>query len=121
MLAVVGFFPHAPVGILGAAFLVFALCNSAANDLVGVYPNELFPTHLRTTAVGIAAASSRIGAAIGTFLLPIGIDTIGTGPSMLVGAGFCVVGAVVCQVYAPETMGQTLTETAEAEPAPATA
>ncbi len=111
-LSVVGFFPHAPVAVLAIAFVVFAFCNAAAADLCGVYPNELFPTHLRTSAVGIAAASSRIGAAIGTFLLPIGIDAIGIGPSMLVGAGFCVVGAVVTQLWAPETAGQTLTETA---------
>jgi MFS transporter, putative metabolite transport protein len=118
-LAVVGFFPHASVVVLGVAFVVFAFCNSAAADLCGVYPNELFPTHLRTSAVGIAAASSRIGAAIGTFLLPIGVHALGIGPTMLIGAGFCVVGAVVCQLWAPETVGQTLTETAAPTPAAA--
>jgi putative MFS transporter len=107
-LAVVGLWPGGPVAVIAACFIAFAFFNAFAADLCGVYPNELFPTHLRTTGVGIAAAASRIGAAIGTFLLPIGLTTIGVGPSMLVGAGFCVVGAVISRRWAPETAGVPL-------------
>ncbi|MCW3009564.1 MAG: transporter [Solirubrobacterales bacterium] len=107
-LAVVGLWPGGPVAVIAACFIAFAFFNAFAADLCGVYPNEMFPTHLRTTGVGIAAAASRIGAAIGTFLLPIGLTTIGVGPSMLVGAGFCVVGAVISRRWAPETAGVPL-------------
>jgi putative MFS transporter len=110
-LAIVGVWPTAPVAIVIACFVAFGFFNALAADLCGVYPNELFPTDLRTTAVGVAAASSRIGAAIGTFLLPIGLSTIGVGPSMLIGAAFCVVGAIVCRLWAPETAGRPLVET----------
>jgi putative MFS transporter len=112
-LTIVGLFPNAPVWAIGACFIGFAFFNALAADLCGVYPNELFPTHLRTTGVGIAAAASRVGAAIGTFLLPIGIKTIGIGPSMLVGALFCVAGAIICQRWAPETAGRPLVDTSK--------
>jgi putative MFS transporter len=113
-LIVVGLWPHGPVEVVIACFVGFAFFNALAADMCGVYPNELFPTDLRTTGVGVAAAASRIGAAIGTFLLPIGLDTIGVGPSMLIGAGFCVAGAVICQLWAPETAGRPLVETSKA-------
>ena len=76
----------------------------------------MFPTDLRTTAVGIAAAASRIGAAIGTFLLPIGLSTLGVGASMLIAAAFCVAGAVITQLWAPETAGRPLIETSRVGP-----
>jgi putative MFS transporter len=47
-------------------------------------------------------------------MLPIGLDTIGVGPSMLIGAGFCVVGAAISQLWAPETAGQRLVDTSSA-------
>jgi putative MFS transporter len=110
-LIVVGLWPGGPVPLIIASFVAFAFFNALAADLCGVYPNELFPTDLRTTGVGVAAAASRVGAAIGTFLLPVGLDTVGIGPSMLVGAAFCVVGAIICQRWAPETAGRPLVET----------
>jgi putative MFS transporter len=69
-----------------------------------------FATEVRATAVGFAAAMSRIGAAVGTFLLPIGLSGIGTGPTMIIGAILCFVGAVISWFMAPETKGLTLAE-----------
>jgi putative MFS transporter len=114
-LAVVGLWPAAPVALIVACFVAFGFFNALGGTLTGPYPSELFPTALRTTAVGIGAAASRIGAALGTFLLPLGLDTVGVGPSMLVGAAFCVAGAVICQLWAPETAGRRLVETSSAE------
>jgi putative MFS transporter len=110
-LVVVGLWPAAPVALIMACFVTFGFFNAFGGTLTGPYPSELFPTELRTTAVGIAAAASRIGAALGTFLLPIGLNTVGIGPSMLVAAAFCVAGAVVSQLWAPETAGRPLVET----------
>jgi putative MFS transporter len=114
-LAIVGVWPTGPVAIVIACFVTFGFFNALGGTLTGPYPSELFPTELRTTAVGVAAAASRIGAAIGTFLLPIGLDTIGVGPSMLIGASFCVLGAAISQRWAPETAGRRLVDTASAE------
>jgi putative MFS transporter len=120
-LAVVGVWPSAPVAVIMACFVAFGFFNAIGGTLTGPYPSELFPTELRTTAVGIAAAASRIGAALGTFLLPLGLDTIGIGASMLVGAAFCVAGAVITRRWAPETAGRPLVETSGAATAQAVA
>jgi putative MFS transporter len=117
-LAIIGAWPAAPVAVIVASFTAFGFFNALAGTLTGPYPSELFPTHLRTTAVGAAAAASRIGAAVGTFLLPVGLDTVGVGPSMLVGAALCVAGAIVVQLWAPETAGRPLLETSSPRPRP---
>lgn len=83
-----------------------------SGNLRAVHPIELFPTDVRSSGVGLVSAVSRTGAAAGTFLLPVGIATIGIGASMVVAAAVCVVGAVVSQMLAPETTRQTLTRTA---------
>ncbi|MEA2378456.1 MAG: transporter, putative metabolite transport protein [Thermoleophilaceae bacterium] len=114
-LAVVGLAPEGPIALIIMCFVAFGFFNALSGTLTGPYPSELFATELRTTAVGIAAAASRIGAALGTFLLPIGLDNIGVGPSMLIAAGFCVAGAVVTQLWAPETAGRPLVETSSVE------
>ena len=84
--------------------------------LCGVYPAELFPSHLRAQGTGFAAAFSRIGAASGTFLLPIGIAHWGIGPSMLVFAVISAIGLVVTYMWAPETANINLTRTCSVEP-----
>jgi putative MFS transporter len=115
-LIVVGLWPSAPVAIVLGCFVTFGFFNALGGTLTGPYPSELFPTDLRTTAVGIGAAASRIGAAIGTFLLPIGLNTLGVGASMLIAAAFCVAGAVITQLWAPETAGRPLIETSRVGP-----
>ena len=85
----------APGAVIVAAFGSSPVLHAAQGDLTGVYPSEVFPSEIRSTGVGFAAAVSRIGAAAGTFLLPIGISTIGIGASVLIGAAVCVGGAVI--------------------------
>jgi MFS transporter, putative metabolite transport protein len=115
-LALIGGWGGAPAVILVTCFVLFAFFNAISGDLTGVYPAEIFPSELRGTGTGFAAAVSRVGAAGGTFLLPIGIEHFGIGPSVLAGAGLCVVGLVVSQLWAPETTELSLTESKEAEP-----
>ena len=59
--------------------------------------------------------SARIGAASGTFLLPLGIAHFGIGPSMVIGAALCALGLFVTYIWAPETTGISLTRTASLE------
>jgi putative MFS transporter len=110
-LLILGLWTGAPPMALVGAFAVFAFCNALAGNLTAVYPIEVFPTDVRATGVGIASAVSRIGAAAGTFLLPIGIQTIGLPWCMATGAALCVIGAVVSQLLAPETTGKSLSHT----------
>ncbi len=114
-LFVIGGWSGAPGLVVVVCFAVFSLFNAASGDLTGVYPSEIFPSELRASGVGLAAAASRIGAAAGTFLLPVGISHIGIGPSVLIGGAVCVVGALVSHLWAPETTGLSLTRTSQFE------
>jgi putative MFS transporter len=115
-LLVIGLWSGAPPMVLVGAFAVFAFFNAMTGNLTAVYPIEVFPTDVRATGVGIANAVSRVGAAIGTFLLPLGIASIGLAWCMVIGSAMCVVGAVVSQVLAPETTGRSLSHTGAAVP-----
>jgi putative MFS transporter len=110
-LFVVGLGHGAPAAVIVVCFALFSFFNALSGNLTAVYPIEVFPTDVRSSGVGVASAFSRIGAAIGTFLLPVGISTIGIGASMVIGAAICALGAVVSHALAPETTGMTLTQT----------
>ena len=53
----------------------------------------------------------RVGAAIGTWLLPLGIAHLGIRACMLIGAAMCAGGALMSHSMAPETTGKALTRT----------
>jgi putative MFS transporter len=76
---------------------------SAASNLTLVYPAELFPTEIRGTGVGVTTAVSRIGSAIGTFLLPVSVSSWGMGPSMIAMSVILLIGTIVSIAWAPET------------------
>jgi putative MFS transporter len=95
---------------IALAFIFYALAMGPAFCLELVYPAELFPTEVRATAAGIVTAISRIGAAAGTFLLPIGLERYGATWVMLVSFGLSVVGTLLAWRWAPETRGMTLLE-----------
>jgi putative MFS transporter len=60
--------------------------------------------------MGFGTAASRIGAAIGTFLLPLLLTGLGVGPTMILASLLCFVGFVMSWFMAPETKGLALTE-----------
>jgi len=111
VLAAIGLWTSAPPVLVLIGFLVFAFANAMCTALTGVYPGEIFPTEIRGLGTGFATAFSRVGAGLGTFLLPWSMHNLGAGTTMLIAAGICVVGASVSQVLAPETMGRSLSET----------
>ena len=89
-------------------FAIFAVTLSAASNLVYVYLPELFPTDLRASGIGLAIAASRIGSAIGTFLLPILVAEIGVRSALAICVGVLALGATVGYLWAPETRGSEL-------------
>lgn len=112
-LLVLGVFPHAPAWVIITGFLIYAFFSGGPSVLEWIYPNELFPTQVRATAVGVATSISRIGAAIGTFSVPYLLLRYGIGPTMLLCCGFTLVGLGVCVALAPETKGMTLRQCSE--------
>lgn len=93
-----------------ACFAVFAFVVSAAGNLETVYPAELFPTDMRASGVGFAAAMSRIGAAVGTFLLPLSLAHLGNQITMLFGVVVLAAGVAVSARWALETRHLTLSD-----------
>ena len=110
-LVVIGLFSHLSPMVILISFMVFSFFNAVSTALTGVYPGEVFPTEIRGAGVGFATAFSRIGAAAGTFILPMSVNGLGVGTTMLIAAGICVLGAVISQYLAPETKGLSLSDT----------
>ncbi|PZT70699.1 MFS transporter [Streptomyces sp. SW4] len=117
-LVVVGVWPDGSPLVILVSFLLFSYSNAMSTAVTGVYPNEVFSTDIRGAGIGLATATSRVGAALGTFLVPVALDTIGVGPTMLVAAALCTLGAVVTQLTAPETKGLPLSVTSAARRRP---
>ncbi|WP_175483994.1 MFS transporter [Modestobacter sp. DSM 44400] len=94
------------------AFVVANACATAA--WTSAYPTftELFPTHLRGAGVGASVAIGRVGAIVGTLLLPALATTAGATTSYLLVVGFWLAGAGAMAVYArrggPEAAGRSL-------------
>ncbi|MER7027846.1 MULTISPECIES: MFS transporter [Streptomyces] len=101
-LLVLGLWPHGPQWAVAVCFAVFALFHSASSVLQAVYPSEVFPTEIRATGIGFAAAVSRVGAAVGTFLVPMGLAAWGVGAVMVLGCALSLAGALVSIAWAPE-------------------
>jgi putative MFS transporter len=111
-LLLLGIFPDASAWVVLGLFAAYAVVIGGTQILQWIYPNELFPTEIRGSAVGLASSLSRIGAAIGTYLVPISLAHLGTGGTMIIGAVVTFIGAVVSVMWAPETRGKTLGECA---------
>ncbi|OIK00512.1 MFS transporter [Streptomyces sp. MUSC 14] len=116
-LAMVAVWPTSTPVIVGG-FLFFIFLNAASSALTAVYPLEVFPTSLRSTGVGFASAMSRVGAAVGTFLLPMGLDRFGARFVLLVGAAVLALGGLVSHFLAPETTDLDLARAARAPKGP---
>ncbi len=108
----IGLWSGAPAPVVLGLFLVFSFLNAMNGVLTSIYPGEVFPTEVRGIGTGFAAAVSRVGAGLGTFLLPMGIEAFGISAAMLFAAVVVFSGAVVSQMWAPETKGKSLSETA---------
>jgi MFS transporter, putative metabolite transport protein len=96
-------------------FILFTVSEAAGSALQFVYPNEVFPTDLRATGMGLAMSVSRIGAAAGTFLLPMTITKLGSAYGLLIAGATSAVGLVVSYRMAPETRGLSLAESHRAQ------
>jgi putative MFS transporter len=109
-LLALGVMPAAPVAMVIVCFCLYAFFAGAPGILEWLYPNELFPTSIRASAVGAAVAFSRIGAAVGTYLVPISLQALGTSTTMYLGAAITVIGLISCVLWAEETKGKSLSE-----------
>lgn len=114
MLAIVG----VPKGVSGSAtififggFALFNLSvNMGPNATTWILPAEVFPTSLRASGHGLAAASGKFGAAVGIFLLPVLEQALGLGLTLGMIAAASFVGLLITWLFGYETAGQSLEE-----------
>jgi len=103
-----GMFSNGSAILVLLMFGAYALFIGGAQVLELVYPNELFPTEIRAFAVGMGSSMTRIGSAIGTWLVPVSLHSIGIGNTMYVAAAVSFIGLIVSVWLAPETRGMSL-------------
>jgi MFS transporter, putative metabolite:H+ symporter len=95
------------------AFIYVALLsffNLGAWAIVYTYSPELYPTAIRATGAGIAAAVGRIGGIIGPFLTPVLVPTLGQSGVFALFMVVLVVTALNVWLLAEETKGRSLEE-----------
>ena len=92
-----------PDSLVVLSFAVFSCVLSAAQAQIYVYLPELFPTSIRAAGLGIAVAASRLGAAAGTFLLPLCVARLGISAALYICIATLLLGGIVAFRWAPET------------------
>jgi MFS transporter, putative metabolite transport protein len=93
--------------ILG--FSIFNLMvNFGPNATTFLLPVEVFPTRLRATGHGFAAACGKAGATVGVFFLPLAYHTFGLRATMIMIGIFCLIGAMITVIARVETKGLAL-------------
>ncbi|MCH6470694.1 MFS transporter [Sinomonas terrae] len=80
--------------------------------LESTYPNELFPTALRATAVGLCTGTSRIGATIGAPATSLALTHLAPPGTMWIADAIAFIGAAIGLFMAPDTSGQDLEDSA---------
>lgn len=111
-LLILGIFPEASSAMVLCLFGAYAVFIGGAQVMEYVYPNELFPTEIRASAVGLGTSISRIGAAIGTYLLPFALTGWGIGTTMIIAAIICFIGAWSAWALAPDIDAMDLNQAA---------
>ena len=94
-----------------AALLSFF--NLGAWGIVYTYSPELYPTAIRATGAGTAAAVGRSGGIIGPFVTPVLVSTIGQTGAFALFMTILAATALVVFALAEETRGRSLEEIAE--------
>ena len=94
-------------------FIIYGAFNTSMGAHDWVYPNEIFPTYIRGTAMGFITSMTRIVSAVGTFLFPTILAAWGLAATLYICAGLFFVGVILTAVMAPETKNMNLNEIAK--------
>jgi MFS family permease len=97
-------------------FIIFNLTmNAGPNATTFLLSGEVFPTPIRASGAGFAAAFAKAGAVLGTFALPILQRTLGTSTLLLLLGLCCLLAAGLTFVFRIETTGRSI-ESVSTEP-----
>lgn len=97
------------LGLVFIGFLIFNLMmNAGPNSTTFLLSGEVFPTSIRASGAGFAAAFAKAGAVFGTFALPALQKSLGAPALMLLLSLSCLLAAVVTYLFRVETTGRSL-------------
>ncbi|NJK38031.1 MAG: MFS transporter [Oscillatoriales cyanobacterium RM2_1_1] len=97
------------IALTFAGFLIFNLMmNAGPNATTFLLSGEVFPTAIRASGAGFAAAFAKAGAVLGTFVLPILQKSWGVPNLMFILAVICIVAATMTYLFQIETRGRSL-------------
>ncbi len=83
-------------------FFVFNLMmNAGPNSTTFLLSGEVFPTSIRASGAGFAAAFAKAGAVLGTFVLPILQTSFGIYFLLLLLSSFCILAAIITYLLFP--------------------
>lgn len=112
------FNPASHLGWVLAGFVIFNLCmNCGPNATTFLLAGEVFPTAIRASGAGLAAAIAKAGAVLGAFALPWLQHQWGVTNLLLLLAGCCLLAAGVTYGFRLETKGRSLSAIAQDDPA----
>ncbi|WP_373479411.1 MFS transporter [Geminocystis sp.] len=89
--------------VLSGFFIYNLLMNAGPNSTTFLLSGEVFPSSIRASGAGFAAAVAKLGAVLGTFLLPIIKDDLGVSNLLYILAFCCLLGAIVTYSLRIET------------------
>ena len=124
MFLLLGLIPSATT--VAATFIIlygisYFFTEFGPNTTTFIYPSEIFPVEVRTTASGIAAGAGKMGAFAGAYLFPDMLaSSMGLrGAEMVAGIVAAAVGMLLTIFLLPEPKGKSLEELTEDAYAPA--
>jgi MFS family permease len=89
--------------------------NAGPNSTTFLIPAEAYPTHMRATGHGFAAAAGKFGAVLGVFLLPNLKEAIGQTSTVIVMGCVGVAGFALTWICGLETKGVSILEAEHVE------
>ncbi|MGM7723850.1 MFS transporter [Metabacillus sp. Hm71] len=99
-----------PFVFILALFVIYGTVNTGMGAHTWIYPNELFPTHIRGTAGGFTTGVARIASSVGTFLSPAIMANYGLSTTLYICGAVLFIGFLITLFMAPETKNMSLTE-----------
>ncbi len=100
-----------PLLLLFPMFAIFYFANAGGTgETTGIFVSELFPTRMRTTAMGAGTAISRVGAIISAVVFPITLKLYGPIPMELLLFIVGVLGFIITMLLGEETKNKSLEE-----------
>ena len=89
-------------------FIFNVLMNAGPNSTTFLLSGEVFPTPIRASGAGLAGAIAKLGAVLGTFMLPILKENLGVPMLLYILALCCILAAILTYLLRIETTGKSL-------------